>query len=116
MYVQLERISFFLFLIEWDEPYLIGVVQNGMEVRCVHPYSLTDNTLIQSFPKLSKVNLLTRSGKGYLFAASMNELWYIQSVDIPKQRQALLQQKNWKLSLLLTVNAKIYQFRIEFLM
>lgn len=63
------------------------------------------NTLIQTLPDLPKARFLIGSKKGILFAASNSQLWSIQAVEIPKQRQHLLQQKKFHLALQLTVNS-----------
>ncbi|XP_017486176.1 PREDICTED: vam6/Vps39-like protein [Rhagoletis zephyria] len=88
--------------IVWDEPYVIGRVANAIEVRCIEGSSLNKDTLVQTIPELSKTKLLVRSGKGTLFAAANSELWCIRMVDIPTQRQILLQQKKFQLAIGLT--------------
>lgn len=87
----------------WDEPYAIALVNNSLEVR-VLASDADDETFMQSLPELQKARLLVRSGNGLLFAASVSQLWCIQAIDIPKQRQSLLQQKKFQLALQLTVS------------
>lgn len=65
------------------------------------------DTFIQTLTDIQKARYLIRSKKGMLFAASVSQLWCIQAIDIPKQRQSLLQQKKFQLALQLTVNIKI---------
>ncbi|XP_055904894.1 vam6/Vps39-like protein [Eupeodes corollae] len=86
----------------WDEPFAIGRIANGVEVRCLESSCINKDTLVQSIPELGKVKFLIRSGKGTIFAAAISELWYIQLVDIPTQRQNLLQQKKFQLAIELT--------------
>lgn len=90
----------------WDEPYGIALINNSLEVR-VLATEADDDTFMQSLPELQKARLLVRSGKGLLFAASVSQLWCIQAIDIPKQRQSLLQQKKFQLALQLTVSTII---------
>lgn len=89
-------------ILVWDEPYAIALINNSLEVRVLASKS-DDDTFVQSLPELQKARLLVRSKKGLLFAASVSQLWCIQAVEIPKQRQGLLQQKKFQLALQLTV-------------
>lgn len=86
----------------WDEPFAIGRIANGVEVRCLESSGLNKDTLVQSIPELGKVKFMVRSGKGTIFAAAISEVWFIQLVDIPTQRQSLLQQKKFQLAIELT--------------
>ncbi|CAD6999675.1 unnamed protein product [Ceratitis capitata] len=88
--------------IVWDEPYVIGRVANGIEVRCIESSSINKDTLVQTIPELNKTKFLVRSGKGTIFAAAMSELWCIRMVDVPTQRKILLQQKKFQLAIGLT--------------
>lgn len=97
-----EKSSFFPV---WDEPYAIGLLPNGVEVRCVFDASNSmKDTFIQSLPEIQKARYLVRSKKGTIFAASITQLYCIQVVDIQKQCQSLLQQKKFQLALQLTVS------------
>ncbi|XP_053957828.1 vam6/Vps39-like protein isoform X1 [Anastrepha ludens] len=88
--------------IVWDEPYVIGRVANAIEVRCIEGSSLNKDTLVQTIPELSKTKFLVHSGKGTIFAAANSELWCIRMVDVPTQRNILLQQKKFQLAIGLT--------------
>lgn len=87
----------------WDEPYAIGRISTGIEVRCLQGNGINKDTIVQNIPELAKTKFLIRSEKGTIFAASVSELWYIRLVDIPTQRQNLLPQKKYQLAIELTV-------------
>lgn len=98
-----------MFLV-WDEPYAIGLLPNGIEVRVLDASGSMKDTFIQTLPEIQKARHLVRfSKKGLLFAASMTQLYCIQGVDIQKQCQSLLQQKKIQLALQLTVCIYYYK-------
>ncbi|KAH8382910.1 hypothetical protein KR009_005771 [Drosophila setifemur] len=82
----------------YDEPYAVGRVNNAIEVRSL----IGKDTLVQSIPELAKTRFLVRAGKGTIFAAATSELWCIRLVDIPTQRQQLVQHKKFQLAIELT--------------
>ncbi|KAH8360113.1 hypothetical protein KR093_010845 [Drosophila rubida] len=82
----------------WDEPFAIGRTKNAIEIRSL----VGKETLVQSLPELKNTKFLVRSDKGTIFAAASSELWCIRMVDIPKQREELLQQKKFQLAIELT--------------
>ncbi|XP_055613436.1 vam6/Vps39-like protein [Uranotaenia lowii] len=87
----------------WDEPYIIGLVTDGVEVRVFDNIEMSDKgSLIQTIPQLQKARFLARGKQGLLYAASVSHLWCIQAVEISKQREHLLQQENFHLALQLT--------------
>lgn len=98
----------------WDEPYAIGLLPNGVEVRVLDASGSMKDTFIQRLSEIQKARHLVRSKKGLLFAASMTQLYCIQGVDIQKQCQSLLQQKKFQLALQLTVSTKYYRFSSRF--
>lgn len=83
----------------WDDPFVVGRIKDNIEVR-----SLVDkDTLVQTLPELKDTKFLVRSDKGTIFAAASSELWCIRMVDIPTQREQLLQKKKFQLAIELTV-------------
>jgi Vam6/Vps39-like protein vacuolar protein sorting-associated protein 39 len=88
-------------MLVWDEPYILGLVTDAVEVRDLD----TNQNLIQTIPELQKARFLI-SGKngqhGLIFAASISHLWCIEATDIATQRQNLLLDKKWFLALKLT--------------
>jgi Vam6/Vps39-like protein vacuolar protein sorting-associated protein 39 len=92
-------------MLVWDEPYLLGLVSDSVEVRVLDTSGLDKDNLIQVIPELQKARFLIsgKSGQlGLIFAASISHLWCIEAVDISTQRQHLLQDKKWFLALKLT--------------
>ncbi|CRK91919.1 CLUMA_CG005538, isoform A [Clunio marinus] len=92
-------------MLVWDEPYILGLVTDAVEVRVLDTSGLEKDNLIQVIPDLQKARFLI-SGKsnqnGLIFAASISHLWCIEAIDIATQRQNLLQDKKWFLALQLT--------------
>lgn len=88
----------------WDEPYLIGLVTDSIEVRVMDSSGLEKENLIQVIPDLPKARFLIRGQRGLLYAASLSHLWCIQAVDLTKQRKMLLKDKKFHLALQLTVS------------
>lgn len=78
-------------------------MSNCLEVRSLDTNGISKDTLVQTISELGKARFIVRSCKGSLFAASYSDLWYIQAVEIPKQRQNVLQQKKFQLAIELTV-------------
>lgn len=92
-------------MLVWDEPYLLGLVTDAVEVRVLDTSGLEKEHLIQTIPELQKARFLIsgKSGQqGLIFAASISHLWCIEAIDIATQRQNLLQDKKWFLALQLT--------------
>lgn len=86
----------------WDEPYLTGLVTDGLEVRVFNAPGDTSENLIQKISDLSRVRFLVKGTKGILYAASASQLWCIEMIDIGIQRQQLLSEKKFQLALQLT--------------
>ncbi|XP_017034400.1 vam6/Vps39-like protein [Drosophila kikkawai] len=82
----------------WDDPYAVGRVNTAIEVRSL----VGKDTLVQSIPELQKTRFLVHADKGTIFAAATSELWCLRLVEIPTQRQQLLQQKKFQLAIELT--------------
>ncbi|BFF89286.1 vam6/Vps39-like protein [Drosophila madeirensis] len=82
----------------WDDPFAVGRVNNAIEVRSL----VGKDTLVQSIPELEKTRFLVHADKGTIFAAATSELWCIRQVEIPIQRQQLLQQKKFQLAIEVT--------------
>lgn len=80
----------------------MGRVNNAIEVRSL----VGKDTLVQTIPELQKTKFLVHADKGTIFAAATSELWCIRMVEIPIQRQQLLQQKKFQLAIELTVSPK----------
>lgn len=95
-------------MLVYDEPYLIGLVTDAVEIRVFDAAGMEKTNLIQTIPELSKARFLIQGSRGLLYAASINLLWCIQAIDIAQQRTDLLQDKKFNLALQLTVKLKDY--------
>lgn len=85
----------------WDEPYVVALTRNALEVR-VKASDADKDTHIQTLLEVPSARFLLRSGQGRIIVASATTFWYVQAVDIARQRQLLLQQKRFHLALQLT--------------
>lgn len=54
---------------------------------------------------LPNARLITVCKQGVLYVASVSQVWCLQAVDISKQREMLLKDKQFQLALTLTVSA-----------
>lgn len=92
-------------VVVWDQPYILGLITDSVEVRVFDSSGLEKDKLIQTIPEIQKARFLISgkvNQKGLIFAASVSHLWCIESIDIATQRQNLLQDKKWFLALKLT--------------
>jgi Vam6/Vps39-like protein vacuolar protein sorting-associated protein 39 len=89
----------------WDEPYAVGLVNDKIEIRVFDSVGTTRDNLIQVIPNLQRARFLISGKQGLLFVASVSHLWCIQAVDVAKQTEHLLQEKNFQLALQLTVSS-----------
>ncbi|XP_017772683.1 PREDICTED: vam6/Vps39-like protein isoform X2 [Nicrophorus vespilloides] len=80
----------------WDKPYFLAVLADSIDVQTF------DDGLIQTIGDLPKVRFICKSKQGLLYTASISQVWVLQAVDIPTQRKALLENKQFKLALKLT--------------
>lgn len=86
----------------YDEPYMVALLNDELEIRVLEGSG--SETLIQTIPNLPKARFLVKVKQGLFFAASISNLWGIQSVNIQKQRQNLLRNKRFQLAVQLTVS------------
>lgn len=87
-----------LYLISvYDEPYLLALLPESIEVRTVDPH-----LLIQSLPV--KARLACGSKQGLVYVASSEHVWCVQSQPVSLQIRVLLEQKQFQLAVKLTVS------------
>lgn len=83
----------------WDDPYLLGIVNNSLEI-----YTVEDCLHIQVIPELNKARLIFKCQQGKIYVASTSQVWCIRAVDQMQQIRNLLEQNQFQLALKLTVN------------
>ncbi|XP_015183696.1 PREDICTED: vam6/Vps39-like protein [Polistes dominula] len=83
--------------IAWDDPYLLGIVHDRLEV-----YTLEGCLHIQTIKDLNKARLICRCRQGKVFVASMSSVWCVRAVDVTQQIRTLLEQNQFQLALKLT--------------
>lgn len=81
----------------WDEPYILGLLQDQIVVQTVEP-----GFFIQTLPELNKARLMYKCKRGLIFVSSVGQVWCLSSVDISKQRQQLLKNKQFEIAINLT--------------
>ncbi|KAF2900283.1 hypothetical protein ILUMI_05905 [Ignelater luminosus] len=85
----------------WDEPYTLGVLPESVEVQTLDP-----GGSVQTLENLPKARLITRCRQGLLYVASVSQVWCLHAVEISKQREMLLKDKQFQLALTLTMVSK----------
>ncbi|XP_050677422.1 vam6/Vps39-like protein [Leptidea sinapis] len=79
----------------WDEPFVLGLLsQDNVVVQTVEP-----PMFIQTLPELNKARLMYRCKRGLIFVSSVGQVWCLTSVDITKQRQQLLKDKQFQIAI-----------------
>ncbi|KAG7199401.1 hypothetical protein KM043_014032 [Ampulex compressa] len=90
--------------IAWDDPYLLGIVHDRLEV-----YTLEGCSHIQTIKDLNKARLIYRCKQGKVFVASISHIWCVSAVDVTHQIRTLLEQNQFQLALKLTSLSDITQ-------
>ncbi|XP_053974319.1 vam6/Vps39-like protein [Hylaeus volcanicus] len=83
--------------IAWDDPYLLGIVHDTLEV-----YTIEGCIHIQTIKDLNKARLIYRCKQGKIFVASISHIWCVRAVDVTLQIRTLLEQNQFQLALKLT--------------
>ncbi|XP_014482463.1 PREDICTED: vam6/Vps39-like protein isoform X2 [Dinoponera quadriceps] len=84
-------------VIAWDDPYLLGIVHDKLEV-----YTLEGCLHIQTIKDLNKARLIFRCKQGKVFVASISQIWCVKAIDVTLQIRTLLEQNQFQLALKLT--------------
>ncbi|XP_063228747.1 vam6/Vps39-like protein [Bacillus rossius redtenbacheri] len=82
--------------IAYDEPYLVAVLPEGVEVRTIEP-----NLPIQAVAA-GKVRLAYRARQGLVYLASTGQVWCLRALPLSRQIHVLLEDKQFQLALKLT--------------
>lgn len=85
------------FFAGYDEPYLLALLTDCIEIRTVEPC-----LFIQSMP-VPKPRLVVRCRQGLVYVASVDHVWCLQAVPLARQIHVLLEDKQFQLALKLTV-------------
>ncbi|XP_011695638.1 PREDICTED: vam6/Vps39-like protein [Wasmannia auropunctata] len=83
--------------IAWDDPYLLGIVHDRLEV-----YTLEGCLHIQTIKDLNKARLIYRCKQGRVYMASISQIWCVKAIDVTLQIRTLLEQNQFQLALKLT--------------
>lgn len=94
---------FVCLLTVYDEPYLLALLPESIEVRTVEP-----QLMIQSLPL--KARLVCYCKQGLVYVASTEHVWCVQSLPVSKQIHVLLEQKQFQLAVKLAVGTTIQWF------
>lgn len=93
-----NEIKFLYRVSAWDDPYLLGIVHDRLEV-----YTLEGCLHIQTIKDLNKARLIFRCKQGKVFVASISQIWCIKAIDVTSQIRTLIEQNQFQLALKLTV-------------
>ena len=91
------HLSFAFSFAAYDEPYLLALLADCIEIRTVEPC-----LFIQSL-SLPKPRLVYRCHQGLVYVASIDYVWCLQAVPLTQQIHILLEEKQFQLALRLTV-------------
>lgn len=78
----------------YDEPYLIGLLGESVEIRC---WGLEDPLDIAPLPVKAKA--FTRGKSGVAYLASTDQIWLMTAIPLHRQIKLLLQGKHFELAL-----------------
>ncbi|PSN56238.1 Vam6/Vps39-like protein [Blattella germanica] len=87
----------------YDEPYLVGVLAECVEVRTVEPC-----LFIQSLP-VEEPRFITRCRQGLVYIASPGQVYCLLAIPVARQIHVLLENKEFQLALKLTIQT-LYAF------
>lgn len=87
----------------YDEPYIIALINNDIEVHVLEKSGPRHETIIQTLKNFNKPKFLKRVNQGMLLCSSDTEIWGIKMVDIDKQRKQILKCRRFELAVQLTV-------------
>lgn len=88
----------------YDEPYIVALINNDIEVHVLERSGPKNDTIIQTLKNFPKPIFLKRARQGLLLCASSTEIWAIKMVDIGKQRKQILKSRRFELAMQLTVS------------
>lgn len=79
--------------IGYDAPYLVAALSSSIEIRSIEP-----RLHVQSID-LSDIKVIAPSRKGWIFLASISDVWLLRAVNFPEQITKLLAQNHFELAL-----------------
>jgi hypothetical protein len=85
------------FFAAYDEPYLLALLTDGIEIRTVEPRLFVQSVTVP------KPRLVVRCHQGLVYVASVGHVWCLQAVPLARQIRVLLEDKQFQLALKLTV-------------
>ncbi|XP_021925898.1 vam6/Vps39-like protein isoform X1 [Zootermopsis nevadensis] len=82
--------------IAYDEPYLLALLADCVEIRTVEPCLFIQSVTVP------KPRLVVRCRQGLVYVASVSHVWCLQAVPLARQIHILLEDKQFQLALKLT--------------
>lgn len=82
----------------YDEPYLIALLNETIEVRSMQP-----SLLVQQI-QIPGAQLICRSSTGVLYVLAGRQVFRVQSIPVDKQIKMLLEEKQFQLAVKLCVS------------
>lgn len=95
--VLLNQFHIIFFFLVYDEPYLVALFPESVEIRTVEP-----SLIIQTHP-LEESRIVVRCRSGLLYIASYSYVWCLQNITWSRQIHFLLEQKQFQLALKIAV-------------
>lgn len=88
----------------YDEPYIVALINNDVEVHVLERSGPKHETIIQILKNFDNPHLVKRVSQGLILCASTTKLWGIKMVDIVKQRKQILKSRRFELAVHLIVS------------
>ncbi|CAG0884938.1 unnamed protein product, partial [Darwinula stevensoni] len=89
--------------VEFDLPYLVGLLTNCIEVLSPSPHQLIQEVDLQGrLPHGANPHLMCYCSQGRLFVASSTHVWLLEAQPVSTQIETLLKQRHFELALKLT--------------
>lgn len=97
----------FAMFLDYDEPYIVALLGESVEIRTVEP-----SLRVQNMALAKGARLVTRCRQGQLYAASQGEVWSLQAIPLAQQIHRLLENKQFELALKLTVCTQLFSISL----
>lgn len=94
-------ILFFYFVV-YDEPYLLALLNETIEVRSMQPALLVQNI------EIPEAQLICRCSSGVLYILAGRQVYRVQAIPAARQIKMLLEEKQFQLALKLCVSNNVH--------
>lgn len=93
----------YIFSTAYDEPYLVALLNDAVEVRTIQP------TLLVQTMKISGAQLICYCSSGVIYISTGYQIYRVQSIPVARQIKMLLDERQFQLALQLCVIIKSFE-------